>query len=122
MRRRPPRSTRTDTLFPYTTLFRSLDRVLRSSGWRLGDVIGDGGAAPPDRTVGARRRIAEGLALELGIDFRADADRQRRNVEPQQQHDPGTARSEGLVVATEYLAVEGEQQNGTAKCREKGGQ
>src|SRR3546814_16968674 len=25
MRRRPPRSTRTDTLFPYTTLFRSVD-------------------------------------------------------------------------------------------------
>src|SRR3546814_6207353 len=25
MRRRPPRSTRTDTLFPYTTLFRSND-------------------------------------------------------------------------------------------------
>src|SRR3546814_4817254 len=25
MNRRPPRSTRTDTLFPYTTLFRSLD-------------------------------------------------------------------------------------------------
>src|SRR3546814_3702422 len=27
MIRRPPRSTRTDTLFPYTTLFRSDDRV-----------------------------------------------------------------------------------------------
>src|SRR3546814_8242317 len=27
MRRRPPRSTRTDTLFPYTTLFRSLDAI-----------------------------------------------------------------------------------------------
>src|SRR3546814_3436519 len=27
MIRRPPRSTRTDTLFPYTTLFRSADRV-----------------------------------------------------------------------------------------------
>src|SRR3546814_16063312 len=26
MRRRPPRSTRTDTLFPYTTLFRSLEQ------------------------------------------------------------------------------------------------
>src|SRR3546814_8476572 len=26
MRRRPPRSTRTDTLFPYTTLFRSISR------------------------------------------------------------------------------------------------
>src|SRR3546814_4743585 len=28
MIRRPPRSTRTDTLFPYTTLFRSLERFL----------------------------------------------------------------------------------------------
>src|SRR3546814_5345657 len=27
MLRRPPRSTRTDTLFPYTTLFRSRERV-----------------------------------------------------------------------------------------------
>src|SRR3546814_13201290 len=27
MIRRPPRSTRTDTLFPYTTLFRSIDRA-----------------------------------------------------------------------------------------------
>src|SRR3546814_4527203 len=29
MIRRPPRSTRTDTLFPYTTLFRSQHHVLR---------------------------------------------------------------------------------------------
>src|SRR3546814_9028641 len=29
MRRRPPRSTRTDTLCPYTTLFRSTDRANR---------------------------------------------------------------------------------------------
>src|SRR3546814_14211339 len=28
MRRRPPRSTRTDTLFPYTTLFRSRPKLL----------------------------------------------------------------------------------------------
>src|SRR3546814_10197490 len=36
MRRRPPRSTRTDTLFPYTTLFRSGLSVSRSEGkdWR----------------------------------------------------------------------------------------
>src|SRR3546814_9248458 len=31
MIRRPPRSTRTDTLFPYTTLFRSPSRCTRSS-------------------------------------------------------------------------------------------
>src|SRR3546814_1213612 len=30
MIRRPPRSTRTDTLFPYTTLFRSGDDVART--------------------------------------------------------------------------------------------
>src|SRR3546814_9048513 len=32
MRRRPPRSTRTDTLFPYTTLFRSPDDVIWNKG------------------------------------------------------------------------------------------
>src|SRR3546814_15710216 len=32
MLRRPPRSTRTDTLFPYTTLFRSHDRVGQEIG------------------------------------------------------------------------------------------
>src|SRR3546814_10583256 len=31
MIRRPPRSTRTDTLFPYTTLFRSLVEVVRDT-------------------------------------------------------------------------------------------
>src|SRR3546814_11838521 len=37
MIRRPPRSTRTDTLFPYTTLFRSLARLTseeRRALWR----------------------------------------------------------------------------------------
>src|SRR3546814_3873576 len=35
MIRRPPGSTRTDTLFPYTTLFRSLDRPEPGSGLEL---------------------------------------------------------------------------------------
>src|SRR3546814_3483161 len=33
MIRRPPRSTRTDTLFPYTTLFRSSGSKRRASKW-----------------------------------------------------------------------------------------
>src|SRR3546814_10645881 len=37
MRRRPPRSTRTDTLFPYTTLFRSV--VMKSDGNRVSPPI-----------------------------------------------------------------------------------
>src|SRR3546814_11306246 len=36
MRRRPPRSTRTDTLFPYTTLFRSLEGEAEAFGGRRG--------------------------------------------------------------------------------------
>src|SRR3546814_9225934 len=39
-RRRPPRSTRTDTLFPYTTLFRSDDHVLRKSDFVFAEVYG----------------------------------------------------------------------------------
>src|SRR3546814_7903737 len=38
MIRRPPRSTRTDTLFPYTTLFRSQGR---HSCWALALCLGD---------------------------------------------------------------------------------
>src|SRR3546814_6066145 len=56
MIRRPPRSTRTDTLFPYTTLFRSRERPLWSDAqssrhrtqrrWILGRLgrLGRGGA------------------------------------------------------------------------------
>src|SRR3546814_6042726 len=36
MVRRPPRSTRTDTLFPYTTLFRSTDAGLHQDGRGIG--------------------------------------------------------------------------------------
>src|SRR3546814_2469665 len=39
MIRRPPRSTRTDTLFPYTTLFRShVDALLHLPGRRVHDL------------------------------------------------------------------------------------
>src|SRR3546814_8498282 len=52
MIRRPPRSTRTDTLFPYTTLFRSAGAPgRRECGWPGGGRIGplaDGGSAEDD--------------------------------------------------------------------------
>src|SRR3546814_6654054 len=41
MRRRPPRSTRTDTLFPYTTLFRSIAHAVAFlSGPQAGYITG----------------------------------------------------------------------------------
>src|SRR3546814_1872049 len=53
MRRRPPRATRTDTLFPYTTLFRSRPRIARlpfrravEVGFAVGRRLGDRLAAP----------------------------------------------------------------------------
>src|SRR3546814_11374163 len=39
MIRRPPRSTRTDTLFPYTTLFRSLGATLRIESNSLDQLV-----------------------------------------------------------------------------------
>src|SRR3546814_20712302 len=48
MIRRPPRSTRTDTLFPYTTLFRSLGG--RRMAARLGAVDHQRIADLPDRS------------------------------------------------------------------------
>src|SRR3546814_15698525 len=47
MIRRPPRSTRTDTLFPYTTLFRSADPVPRNRAARRRRPVGGRQAAFP---------------------------------------------------------------------------
>src|SRR3546814_15131389 len=44
MIRRPPRSTRTDTLFPYTTLFRSVDVIDAKGNQVLQILLADGGA------------------------------------------------------------------------------
>src|SRR3546814_17499348 len=51
MIRRPPRSTRTDTLFPYTTLFRSLEEVEPSQRRKL--VEHHQKAVTPPRTLAA---------------------------------------------------------------------
>src|SRR3546814_14438165 len=90
MRRRPPRATRTDTLFPYTTLFRSVDTdipdlrhnrirpVIISVGGRAvcDDVVKGGGLA---HVVGKRRTFllcalhrepliaSSAISIKLGI-------------------------------------------------------
>src|SRR3546814_8523382 len=47
MIRRPPRSTRTDTLFPYTTLFRSILNIVNNQ-WAMSSFSGiAGGEAAP---------------------------------------------------------------------------
>src|SRR3546814_3666638 len=54
MIRRPPRSTRTDTLFPYTTLFRSAVEAVE--GGRVAGFMRSHGA----RVSAARRRWVDG--------------------------------------------------------------
>src|SRR3546814_20609783 len=58
MRRRPPRSTRTDTLFPYTTLFRSAVLAREALAEMLVDAEREGRGYVID-TIGA-------LSLRLG--------------------------------------------------------
>src|SRR3546814_20782989 len=97
MIRRPPRSTRTDTLFPYTTRFRSARRRGRPptdpkarAGWMLSvatgaayrdrykiesDLAAGGGAANDAQRADRRRaqwaaREAQRLAGETGTDRR----------------------------------------------------
>src|SRR3546814_636998 len=63
MRRRPPRSTRTDTLFPYTTLFRSFcsDGDFALAGGRF-----DAGDQPWARHVDLAPVWRRGHSRELG--------------------------------------------------------
>src|SRR3546814_4528845 len=56
MIRRPPRSTRTDTLFPYTTLFRSLDLALDQH--RFVEISGGPGVGKSAVLKHAAERIA----------------------------------------------------------------
>src|SRR3546814_18513936 len=61
MRRRPPRSTRTDTLFPYTTLFRSARHLAPLSPLDAGLILMPGQTA----TQAANDDLRSLSALEL---------------------------------------------------------
>src|SRR3546814_10433276 len=74
MIRRPPRSTRTDTLFPYTTLFRSdldgivgIERLLQQGGdaglrFRAILVAADPDRLAAERGAGGLRRLVKAFA------------------------------------------------------------
>src|SRR3546814_1149683 len=64
MIRRPPRSTRTDTLFPYTTLFRSICGELRESG--LMDMLPGKGEVMIQMIVSLYRAII-GVLFVVGL-------------------------------------------------------
>src|SRR3546814_2921513 len=94
MIRRPPRSTRTDTLFPYTTLFRSsrFDQGARSrraialGGHALSRRLGAGAA--PGRALAVRGAAVPARARDQSLRALPDRDRHpsRRDDRPQLLH------------------------------------
>src|SRR3546814_8795042 len=70
MIRRPPRSTRTDTLFPYTTLFRSLAQGL------AGDVAAVIALLEPEPQLQERREVFQMArsAMQLQLSLTPDAE------------------------------------------------
>src|SRR3546814_19609669 len=92
MIRRPPRSTRTDTLFPYTTLFRSVLRVIeRPEGLRrhhLGkaddgverraQLVAHMGEEAGLRPAGRLGFLGGAAQVALGVDLRGDRSEERR--------------------------------------------
>src|SRR3546814_14763974 len=116
MIRRPPRSTRTDTPFPYTTLFRSDNRLGLSFDWfkrstenmimPIEGIPVTFGAGAPQTNLGALETKGWELAVDfnhlfdngLGIYFRANV-------------------SDAVTTITSYGTA---KEIGRASCRERG--
>src|SRR3546814_17439449 len=81
MIRRPPRSTRTDTLFPYTTLFRSVRHQFQR---RLAIAV--------DRADGGAARIAVQRVLDARILAQHRAELRHQLADPARQPRFGIAR------------------------------
>src|SRR3546814_8769325 len=101
MIRRPPRSTRTDTLFPYTTLFRS--HSCQGAGCTLILLISRVGLSPAGRPVpdthGNRGRTNQGGRSVTFVTFRRVGTRtaiRRAPIEPGREQANRRARSRVL--------------------------
>src|SRR3546814_20974081 len=112
MIRRPPRSTRTDTLFPYTTLFRSEGvHLLVAVGVGQPRAGAEAGGLADEVLVehpGLGRGAHEGLVVEAGAEDRPGEAVHRHDVE---------AERGPSVLAAGLEAVE--QQLGRASCEEQ---
>src|SRR3546814_19862155 len=118
MIRRPPRSTRTDTLFPYTTLFRSGDvYACIAGGGRIEQHLAIVGRNQPiaraQRAALARDRIvqpnAEALDLVIQLHLDAIAGRALRRAEPVDQ---------GLAHQPAGAVLDRRDELGSAYCRD----
>src|SRR3546814_5496577 len=93
MIRRPPRSTRTDTLFPYTTLFRSPVRCASSSACTPGGGLSGRGTRPPLAPAERRPTIAHPEAF----DGTRSAEAARRQDAPGTRSEEHTSELQSLM-------------------------
>src|SRR3546814_21135069 len=89
MIRRPPRSTRTDTLFPYTTLFRSRRNAARTAG------------RPCAGPAGSRGRIRRARVPPPGA---GNGHSWEKRFDPDHRHRPAGAKRPQAVRRTRPLA------------------
>src|SRR3546814_19182653 len=130
MIRRPPRSTRTDTLFPYTTLFRSAPRpeiqaVLLPDRIKFFGNLTKNTRLPLHKAGMWTSRLRDLLArwrAKAAIDTRQNADVRRSLVDSLYASPAslavGAIEGSAVSVAVAPLAPDGT--NGRAACRERG--
>src|SRR3546814_14663021 len=110
MIRRPPRSTRTDTLFPYTTLFRSEQIALDRFGAKLiqaSQIAADAKVTQPlrqgrDRLAPAAIAVRQGQVQDVHL----------------ANHRPGTATGGGASGVLAGVGGNGGEGMGRASCGE----
>src|SRR3546814_11893138 len=112
MVRRPPRSTRTDTLFPYTTLFRSPDLSVATAPSRAsGDQAGVG-----QQGRGGVRRVQRAQVLQ---DVPGGGDEVCRRGRSGEQEALGPADRRDRLQVAELLLRLPALEIGRASCRER---
>src|SRR3546814_1336203 len=109
MIRRPPRSTRTDTLFPYTTLFRSVDVELDELGVHRGggEAIGAHAFGVEDDADFARsEEHTSELQSLMRISYavfclkKKNDEKKTKNVKYEKYHKPSHSRSQTCMYDT----------------------
>src|SRR3546814_11829458 len=107
MIRRPPRSTRTDTLFPYTTLFRSRNVELRSEVDAMRATLSDS-QTEKDRVPQARAMLGDRLKEDEDAlaEVRGEK-RQREMTVGQLRRDIAHSTKERATAATCHSGLHG---------------
>src|SRR3546814_3669960 len=112
MIRRPPRSTRTDTLFPYTTLFRSNIRrieILRGSNsiaygsQAVGGVVNVMTGTPAAGFAGRSEEHTSELQSLMRISYAVFCLKKKKYITPQTRY--YHSHSQHTVVANKYIKV-----------------